>query len=138
RYGLLDIEQDPAAQGMPAHSFDAIVATNVLHATVDLRATLRHVRSLLAPGGVLFVNEATEHPGWFDLGLLEGWERFDDDLRSDSPVLSVDRWREVLLAEGFENVAAFPGRESAAGILGQHVVAAGVGYAVGEADGPGR
>ncbi len=138
RYGILDIEQDPDAQGMPAHSFDAIVATNVLHATRDLRETLKHCRSLLAPGGVLLLNELTDHPGWFDLGLVEGWQRFDDDVRTESPVLSADGWRELLLAEGFEHVAAFPGRESAAAILGQHVIAGGVGAGAGEARGSER
>ena len=67
RYAL-DIEQDPAAQGTLAHSFDVIVATHVLHATRNLRETLTHCRSLLAPGGVLLLNELTDHPGWFDSG----------------------------------------------------------------------
>jgi hypothetical protein len=35
-YGLLNIEKPPAAEGYPPGSFDAVVATNVLHATVDL------------------------------------------------------------------------------------------------------
>jgi SAM-dependent methyltransferase len=126
RYSLLDIERDPVGQGVAAHAFDVIVATNVLHATRDLRETLTHVRSLLAPGGVLLLNEATNHPGWFDLGLVEGWERYDDDLRTDGPVLSVEGWSRVLREQGFEHVAAFPGSSSPAGILGQHVIAAGV------------
>jgi SAM-dependent methyltransferase len=132
RYRLLDIELDPAAQGVPEHSFDVIVATNVLHATRDLRDTLKRVRSLLAPGGMLFLNELTSHPGWFDLGLVEGWQRFEDDLRTESPVLSADRWRELLLAEGFDAAAAFPNQQSPAAILGQHVIA-GVAHAAGEA-----
>ena len=49
----LDIEQAPQAQGFLPGVFDVVVAANVLHATADLRRTLGHVRSLLAPGGVL-------------------------------------------------------------------------------------
>jgi SAM-dependent methyltransferase len=125
RYGLLDVEQDPANQGLPAHGVDLVIATNVLHATKDLRQTLGHVRSLLAPGGVLALNELTDHPGWFDLGLVEGWSRYDDDVRTDSPVLSVARWTELLLASGFEQVGGLPAAASPAAVLGQHVIVAG-------------
>ena len=121
RYGLLDIEQDPEPQGFPARAWDVIVATNVLHATRDLRETLRHTRDLLAPGGVLILIELTEHPAWFDLGLIEGWQRYDDEIRTDSPVLSVDRWRQVLDDTGFTDIAALPDAGSPAGVLGQHV-----------------
>ena len=57
RFRTLDIERDPAAQGFEASSFDLIVCANVLHATADLRASLRHIRSLLAPGGVFVLLE---------------------------------------------------------------------------------
>ena len=36
----LDIERDPLEQGFDAHSFDVIIASDVLHATSDLRRTL--------------------------------------------------------------------------------------------------
>ncbi len=39
--------------GLCRHGYDVVVAANVLHATRDLDATLRHVRALLAPGGLL-------------------------------------------------------------------------------------
>jgi malonyl CoA-acyl carrier protein transacylase len=136
RYGLLDIEQPGENQGMPAGSFDVVIATNVLHATRDLHVTLQHVRELLASGGLLVLNENTDHPGWFDLGLVEGWQRFEDDVRIDSPVLSANKWSDLLLAEGFAQVASFPRAESPAAVLGQHVITAGVaGAAVGAAGG---
>src|SRR6185312_7770780 len=49
QYGRLDIERNPEEQGYPASRFDVIVATNVLHATRDIRDTLANVRRLLAP-----------------------------------------------------------------------------------------
>lgn len=104
-----------------------VVAANVLHATADLRQTLPRVRSLLGPGGVLVLYEATTPQPWFDIttGLIEGWQRFDDGLRADSPLLSAGQWEQVLRAAGFEAVAAFPEPGSPAENLGQHVIVAG-------------
>src|SRR5262249_40597789 len=36
RYGLLDLEKNPQAQGYAAGQYDLVVAANVLHATRDL------------------------------------------------------------------------------------------------------
>ena len=51
RYGLLDLEKAAAEQGYQPHSFDVVVATNVLHATRNIDRSLAFVRSLLVPGG---------------------------------------------------------------------------------------
>lgn len=109
-YGVLDIERSPAEQGYAAGSFDVIVAANVLHATVDLDVTLRHVRSLLAPGGVLLALEGTAYPRWPDVttGLIEGWQRFEDSWRTDVPLIDAATWTEALLAADFSDVAALP------------------------------
>ncbi|MGH7621923.1 MAG: methyltransferase, partial [Gemmatimonadaceae bacterium] len=53
RFGVLDLEREPEAQGFAAGAFDLVIATNVIHATSALRATLRRLRRLLAPNGVL-------------------------------------------------------------------------------------
>ncbi|MGI9180313.1 MAG: acyltransferase domain-containing protein, partial [Longimicrobiaceae bacterium] len=70
----LDIARDPQPQGFAPHSFDLIIASNVLHATADLRRTLRQVRDLLAPGGVLVLLEGLVKQRFADLtvGLTEG------------------------------------------------------------------
>ena len=57
QYRLLDIEQNPENQGYLLHSFDLVVAVNVLHATRNIEETLANVRSLLLPGGVLLMVE---------------------------------------------------------------------------------
>ena len=104
RYQLLDIERDPQAQGFPPGGFHLVLAANVLHATADIRETLRHARSLLAPGGSLLLLEGTRTERWVDLtfGLTEGWWRFTDlDLRPAGPVLSAEAWRRVLGETGF-------------------------------------
>jgi SAM-dependent methyltransferase len=126
RYGLLDVERNPAEQGYPKGAVDVVVATNVLHATRDLRATIQRVKSLLAPGGLLILCEVTTHHGWFDVttGLIEGWLVFEDGLRGDHPLLSGEVWRDALAAGGFEAVSVYPQAGSRAEALGQRVVVA--------------
>ncbi|GHD52909.1 hypothetical protein GCM10017083_28870 [Thalassobaculum fulvum] len=108
--GLLDIEHDPAAQGIGA-DHDVAVAVNALHTTADLRATVAHARATLRPGGLLLLGEVTGAPGWLDLvfGTLEGWWRFaDGDLRPASALLDADRWRTLLGECGFDAVEVAP------------------------------
>jgi acyl transferase domain-containing protein/acyl carrier protein len=107
----LDIEGDPEAQGFTAGTFDLVVAANVLHATQDLRRTLRHVRRLLAPEGLLVLLEGTTAYRWVDLtfGLTEGWWRFRDaDLRPSYPLLPPGAWRDLLETEGFVDPRTVP------------------------------
>jgi acyl transferase domain-containing protein/SAM-dependent methyltransferase len=126
RYSLLDIERAPDEQGFSSESYDVVVASNVLHATRDLDATLDHVRSLLAPGGVLVAYEVTTHPRWFDVstGLIEGWQRSEDQWRGDHPLLTPDQWAAALDAAGFTEVLAAPAAGQATAVLGQHVILA--------------
>lgn len=125
-YALLNIEQDPAEQGFPSHGFDLIIAANVLHATSNLDRTLNHVRSLLAPGGILVLYEASEHPVWFDItvGLIEGWSKFEDEWRGHHPLLTGDRWSEALFHNGFEAVEYYPKADNPAKHLLHNIVVA--------------
>jgi len=125
-YSLLDIERSPEDQGYGANGFDVVIAANVLHATRDLDATLAHVQSLLAPGGVLVAFESIHHPPWFDVttGLIEGWNRFEDSWRTDVPLIDTDTWRSALDAAGFEHVEALPGADAPASVLLQQVILA--------------
>jgi acyl transferase domain-containing protein/acyl carrier protein len=104
---VLDIERAPAAQGLAPHAFHVVIAANVLHATRDLAATLAHVRTLLAPGGVLLMIEITRQPIWLDaiFGLTDGWWRFTDrHVRADHPLLAAAAWEQVLRDAGFAQV----------------------------------
>jgi amino acid adenylation domain-containing protein len=115
QFSVLDVEQDPVAQGFAAHSFDLVLAANVLHTTADLRSSLAHVRRLLAPGGILMLVELTRRAPWLNLvfGLLDGWWRFaDTDIRPDYPLLNARQWRDLLEDSGFEDVSSiFDGGE---------------------------
>ena len=111
RTALLDVENDPSGQGFHAGQFDVIVAANVLHATRDLSTTMEHVRSLLAPGGLLLLLEVVAPQRSTDLtfGLTEGWWRFSDTaLRPDYPLIDTAAWRRLLQHHGFDDVAAIP------------------------------
>jgi SAM-dependent methyltransferase len=122
----LDLDVDPEPQGFAPGSFDLVAASNAVHATADLRASLARLLRLLAPGGVLLLVESTLHHDWFDMttGLVEGWQKFADDLRGDNPLLPAEAWVGALRQAGFADAGAWPRPGSAAGALGLHVVVA--------------
>lgn len=107
-YQKLDIEQDPVAQGFAPHSFDVVIASQVLHATARLRESLQRVRQLLASSGWLLVQEFVRPTRWLEMvfGTLEGWWRFADvDIRREHPILDWPGWQALLAQEGFDDVA---------------------------------
>ncbi|NUU25390.1 MAG: class I SAM-dependent methyltransferase, partial [Streptomycetaceae bacterium] len=122
-YGILDIERSPVEQGIDLGGYDVVVAANVLHATRDIRTTMRNVKAALKRGGLLLLNEVTANTllNQFTFGLLEGWWRFDDPESrvTGSPILSVDGWRAVLAEVGFGPVS-LPAAEAAD--LGQQII----------------
>ncbi|MFE4383647.1 beta-ketoacyl synthase N-terminal-like domain-containing protein [Streptomyces cyaneofuscatus] len=123
--GILDIERPVADQGLTLGGYDAVVAANVLHATRDIRHTLRNAKALLRPGGLLVLNELTANNllSQFSFGLLDGWWRYEDPhLRiQGSPLLSTPNWRHVLTQEGFRAIT-LPARD--AEDLGQQIIVA--------------
>ncbi len=113
RYQTLDIERDPAGQGFEPHRFDLILATNVLHATVDLTETVKRVRQLLAPAGLLLAVEGTRKQRFADLvvGLTPGWWAFSDtDLRESYALISQPQWLELLARTGFASADGLTGQ----------------------------
>jgi acyl transferase domain-containing protein/acyl-CoA synthetase (AMP-forming)/AMP-acid ligase II/SAM-dependent methyltransferase/acyl carrier protein len=108
---VLDLEQDLAGQGFADGQFDLVIAANVLHATADLRQSVRGARRLLGPGGVLVLLEGTGPRRLLDLifGLTEGWWRFRDaDVRPDYPLISPAAWAKLLREERFTGTLALP------------------------------
>jgi NADPH:quinone reductase-like Zn-dependent oxidoreductase/NAD(P)-dependent dehydrogenase (short-subunit alcohol dehydrogenase family)/acyl carrier protein len=94
-----------------------ILVADTLHATSNLRKTLEHVRQLLAPKGLLILVELTTalRINDFVWGLLKGWWAFSDlDLRPSHPLLSRQKWLELLQNTGFVEVAGISDTEKTA------------------------
>jgi acyl transferase domain-containing protein/SAM-dependent methyltransferase len=125
RYGLLDIESE---EQMAQHrgSFDLVIAANVVHATRNLDATLSGIAGLLTPGGTIVFVESTQYFEWHEMttGLIEGWQKSEEELRTATPLLGVEEWTAALRRAGFENVVSAPEEGSAAGDIGVHILMA--------------
>ncbi|MGH2508198.1 MAG: methyltransferase, partial [Ktedonobacteraceae bacterium] len=104
-YGLLNLDENPQTQGFALHGFDLVIASNVVHATQDLRRSLGHIRELLAPQGLLYLTETTNP--LFCLNLLifslldDFWSFQDRDVRPELPMLPVAQWQNLLQECGF-------------------------------------
>ncbi|WP_063842991.1 type I polyketide synthase [Sphaerimonospora mesophila] len=127
-HSVLDLDADPAEQGLTAGAFDLVVAANTLHLARDLSAALRHLATLLAPGGQLLIAEPHRVGTLLPfLGMREEfWDFTDGHLRPRSPLLSRESWREVLAEAGFtEVVQTGDDDERAAGDFSVMLAAAG-------------
>ncbi|AFX99663.1 ptzD [Candidatus Endolissoclinum faulkneri L2] len=105
-FSVLDINADPIKQGFVCGAYDLVIASNVLHATSDLSRAVDHVKALLAPGGVLLLNEMTARSDLATLtfGLTEGWWAYTDSaarMPHGGPLLDVSGWRGLLSRAGF-------------------------------------
>jgi NADPH:quinone reductase-like Zn-dependent oxidoreductase/SAM-dependent methyltransferase len=103
-----DLSQDPVEQGFSPASYDLVIAADVIHATPDISQSLRHIRELLKPDGVLAMVElAKARPIMFPFATLPGWWS-----REDGPVVSRSEWKDLLLQSGFtgldEAITDFP------------------------------
>ncbi|KAI0411933.1 hypothetical protein F5X98DRAFT_383165 [Xylaria grammica] len=108
-FKTLDVEKSPTAQGYEAHSYDIVIASNVLHATPSLSTTLANTRQLLKPGGYLLLLEIT-NPNplrtCFIFGSLPGWWFGVNDNRKLAPIVSPKTWNLELRKAGFGGIDA--------------------------------
>jgi polyketide synthase PksN len=122
---IFNVEESPVGQGIESGGYDIVIATNVLHATKNIRQTVRNAKAVLKKNGVIFLNEICGNNLFSHLtfGLLEGWWLYEDRaLRiPGSPALSLRTWEMVLKQEGFRSVL-LPARE--ADELGQQIIVA--------------
>ncbi|KAM7191535.1 Acyl transferase domain containing protein [Rhypophila sp. PSN 637] len=106
-YKVLDISSDPLTQGFEEGSYDLIIASNVLHATPDLRVTLEHVRKLVHPTrGRMFLQELSPVTQGmvYIMGLFSGWWLGGADGRVDKPYVEVEEWDSRLKNAGWAGV----------------------------------
>ncbi|XLV72136.1 beta-ketoacyl synthase N-terminal-like domain-containing protein [Ralstonia syzygii subsp. celebesensis] len=122
---LFDVCRPCAEQGIAADHYHLVVANNVLHATPEIRQSLRNAKAAMRKGGLLMLNEISEAALFTHLsfGLLEGWWRYRDGaLRIPGcPGLSPAGWQAVLEQEGLGPVL-FPARRAHG--LGQQIILA--------------
>ncbi|WP_373689232.1 amino acid adenylation domain-containing protein [Streptomyces sp. Rer75] len=125
RFQLLNLERGLAEQDFVPGSADVVLATNVVHATRNLRTTLRKVRELLKPGGLLVLNELTAIRPYLTVGggVMEGWWAFEDsELRiPGSPLATPPAWTRLLQEEGYAQVRVLGAEE---GEWGQRLLVA--------------
>ncbi|KAJ5566490.1 hypothetical protein N7535_008128 [Penicillium sp. DV-2018c] len=107
-YKILDITLDPLGQGFDAHTFDLVIASNVIHATPNIRSTLSHVHRLLKPIGRLLLHEISPDIllADFTMGVFSGWWLGEESERAEKPYISPERWDQELRATGFTGTDA--------------------------------
>jgi len=115
-FRIFDVERSPREQSFDTGVYDVVIAANVLHATRDVRRTLRNTKAVLARHGLLLMNElvANSLTAHLTFGLTPGWWLAQDECRlRGGPGLSSRTWRRVLEEEGFDCVG-FPAAGAAA------------------------
>ena len=124
-YTIFNVEESAVGQGIEAGGYDIVIAANVLHATKNIRQTLRNAKAVLKNRGLILLNEMIGNTLFAHLtfGLLEGWWRFEDPILriSGCPGLYPETWKSVLENEGFCPVL-FPVWEACG--LGQQIIMA--------------
>ncbi len=106
-YKPFDLEKPAAEQGLAPHGYDLVLASAVLHATEDLRRTLRNIVSCLTHEGLLIFLEPIHRRNVTDIifGGLPGWWKFTDtDLRPDHALMPRGKWERLLSECGFRDV----------------------------------
>ncbi len=106
-YKPLNAEHDPTTQGFSEHSYDMVIASNVLHATRSLEETLKNARKLLRPGGFLILFEITNNEPLrigFMFSGIPGWWVGGDDNRVHSPLVSQKTWDSTFRRTGFTGI----------------------------------
>jgi 3-oxoacyl-(acyl-carrier-protein) synthase/SAM-dependent methyltransferase len=116
---LYDAERDVEENGLAPGRFDVVIATNVLHATASLPRTMARLGRLLAPGGLIAVNEVTRRQDFATLvfGLTEGWWRgaAEPGRLPGAPLVDAAGWDALLRAAGCAATAAHTPAEDAGG-----------------------
>ncbi|KAL4924992.1 putative polyketide synthase [Aspergillus undulatus] len=103
-FARFDIEKDPSSQGFDEHSYDLVVASNVIHTAGDIHQTLRHVRTLLRPGGyMLLLEQAAQEPSGIGSLMGEPQSTFPDH-RTGKRSFSTAQWHNLLRRTGFSGI----------------------------------
>ncbi|OAQ95890.1 hypothetical protein LLEC1_01631 [Akanthomyces lecanii] len=102
-----DMNNSPASQGFIEGSYDLVIASNVLHATLELEEMMAHVRSFLKPGGFIIILETVNNDCLrvgLPMGTLPGWWLGAETGRRWGPTLTLPQWDSLLHKSGFDGI----------------------------------
>ncbi|CAG8958684.1 hypothetical protein HYFRA_00011526 [Hymenoscyphus fraxineus] len=106
-FKTFDMNKSPVSQGFIEESYDLVIASNVLHATLDVEQMLKHVRTFLKPGGYLVILEIVNNDFLrvgLPMGCLPGWWLGAESGRRWGPTLTLPQWDSLLRKSGFGGI----------------------------------
>ncbi|KAF5987967.1 putative polyketide synthase [Fusarium bulbicola] len=106
-FKTFDMNISPGSQGFTEGSYDLVIASNVLHATLELEDMMKHVRSFLKPGGFLIILETVNNDCLrvgLPMGSLPGWWLGAEHGRRWGPTLTLPQWDSLLWKCGFGGI----------------------------------
>ncbi|MEV0262290.1 amino acid adenylation domain-containing protein [Streptomyces sp. NPDC050617] len=124
-FGVFDVDTDHRAQGLAPNGYDIVLAAGVLENARDIRAALRRLLELTAPGGLLVFTEPTrEHPWILASQAFMMTEPEDDRALGGTSYLDRDQWLGLLRDEGVHDVLTLPGDDHPLAAQHLHLFAA--------------
>lgn len=106
-FKTFDMDQTPESQGFTEGSYDIVIGSNVLHATLGLEGMMKNVRRLLKPGGYVIILEIVDNNCLrvgLTMGSLPGWWLGAETGRQLGPTLTLPQWDTLLSSCGFGGV----------------------------------
>lgn len=106
-FKTFDMNISPGSQGFTEGTYDLVIASNVLHATLELEDMMKHVRSFLKPGGFLIILETVNNDCLrvgLPMGSLPGWWLGAEHGRRWGPTLTLPQWDSLLWECGFGGI----------------------------------
>lgn len=125
----LDLTRNPSEQGFSHRRFDMIIASDVIHATPNIRATLRRLTSLLDRNGAMLILEGTRlnNLALLSFGLIRDWWYFEDEeVRGIDPWAPQSVWHRELSSLPFADVRVVGDSSEASRSVHSIVVATGL------------
>lgn len=104
----MDMNIHPLDQGIETNQFDLVIANNTLHRSVNINQTMKHINSVLSPGGCLIMLESNRNSNLelITTGLFEYGKKVYKDFRKElnRPLIASEDWISILSESGFEKV----------------------------------
>jgi NADPH:quinone reductase-like Zn-dependent oxidoreductase/ubiquinone/menaquinone biosynthesis C-methylase UbiE len=116
----LDLAADVAQQGFEPEQYDLVIGALVVHATPDIEQSLKNIRRLLKPGGMIALVELCDNQqtnaGFLPFGMLPDWWLNGET----GPWLTRKAWQDVVRRAGFAEIGDFWQDETANCVFWAH------------------